>query len=315
MKHEMKTVNHVKITEGMKASELVNEFSKSGVMGAGRIAKAAEIYIKMLQDKECKIFFGQAGAMVPGGMKEIMIDMIRSHYIDVFVTTGATLTHDLIEALGYHHYKGSADADDEKLNKEKMDRMFDSYMPNEAYEGMEDFITKNFGSLAEKETIKDFIWELGRLLPKSGKDSILRAAYEEKIPIFCPAISDSGIGLMVWGRIANGKKIKTNAFEDLKEILDFAWTSKKSGVFYIGGGVPKNFIQQAMQFAPEAASYGIQVTMDRPEPGGSSGAELKEGISWGKMNPKGDFTDVICDTTIALPLIYAAIKDMKIKRK
>ena len=312
--HSMKTVDHVKIWQGMKAAELVNEFSKSGVMGAGRVAKASEIYSKMLNDKECKIFLGQAGAMVPGGMKEIIIDMIRNHYIDVFVTTGATLTHDLVEALGYHHYKGSDNVNDEELHKEKIDRMFDSYMPNEVYEGMEDFITKNFDSLAEKETIKDFIWEIGKLLPK-GKDSILRAAYEEKIPIFCPAISDSGIGLMIWGRIANGKKIKTNAFEDLKEILDMAWTAKKSGVFYIGGGVPKNFIQQAMQFAPEAASYGIQVTMDRPEPGGSSGAELKEGISWGKMNPQGDFTDVICDSTIALPLIYAAVKDKNILRK
>ncbi len=299
----------------MKASELVDEMGKSGVMGAGRIAKAAEIYSKMLQDKDCKIFFGQAGAMVPGGMKEIIIDMIRNHYIDVFVTTGATLTHDLVEALGYRHYKGSDKADDAKLHEEKFDRMYDSYMPNDVYEGMEDFIEKNFVSLADKETIKDFVWEIGKLLPKDGKDSILRAAYEEKIPIFCPAISDSGIGLMVWGRIASGKKIKTNAFEDLKEILDIAWTTKKAGVFYLGGGVPKNFIQQAMQFAPETASYGIQVTMDRPEPGGSSGAELKEGISWGKLNPKADYTDVICDSTIALPLIYAAVKDKKILRK
>lgn len=315
MKHHMKKVEHVKIWPEMKASELVSEMGKSGVMGAGRIAKAAEIYSKMLEDKECTIYFGQAGAMVPGGMKEIIIDMIRNHYIDVFVTTGATLTHDLVEALGYRHYQGSDKADDAKLREEKYDRMFDSYMPDEVYEGMEDFIEKNFDTLAEKETIKDFIWELGRLLPKGRNDSILRAAYEEKIPIFCPAISDSGIGLMIWGRLAKGKKIKTNAFEDLKEILDVAWTSKKSGVFYVGGGVPKNFIQQAMQLAPEAASYGIQITMDRPEPGGSSGAELKEGMSWGKLNPNAQFTDVICDTTIALPLIYASVKDKKIQRK
>ena len=311
----MKTVDHIKIWPNMKASELVSEMGKSGVMGAGRIAKAAEIYSKMLSEKECTIYFGQAGAMVPGGIKEIIIDMIRNHYIDVFVTTGATLTHDLVEALGYRHYQGSDKADDAKLREEKYDRMFDSYMPDEVYEGMEDFIEKNFDTLADKETIKDFIWELGRLLPKKGNDSILRAAYEEKIPIFCPAISDSGIGLMIWGRLAKGKKIKTSAFEDLKEILDIAWTSKKSAVFYVGGGVPKNFIQQAMQLAPESASYGIQVTMDRPEPGGSSGAELKEGMSWGKLNPNAQFTDVICDTTIALPLIYAAVKDKNIQRK
>jgi len=114
---------------------------------------------------------------------------------------------------------------------------------------------------------------------------------------------------MIWGNLAKGKKCGVNAFEDLKEMLDIAWTAKKTGVFYIGGGVPKNYIQQAMQFSPNAAEYGIQITMDRPEPGGSSGAELKEGISWGKMNKDAMFVNVICDATIAVPLIYAALKD------
>jgi len=125
--------------------------------------------------------------------------------------------------------------------------------------------------------------------------------------VFCPAIADSGIGLMIWNNIAKGKKTDINAFEDMKEILDIAWTCKKAGVIYIGGGVPKNYIQQAMQFS-KGANYGVQITMDRPEPGGSSGAELKEGISWGKMDSKGRFVDVICDATIALPIIYSFLK-------
>ena len=91
-------------------------------------------------------------------------------------------------------------------------------------------------------------------------------------------------------------------------MMKLSWTAKKTGVIYLGGGVPKNYIQQAMQFS-KGATYGIQITMDRPEPGGSSGAELREGISWGKMQEQGQFVDVICDTTIALPLIWAAVKD------
>jgi deoxyhypusine synthase len=137
----------------------------------------------------------------------------------------------------------------------------------------------------------------------------LRTCFEKKIPIFCPAIADSGIGLMIWGNLAKGKSINVGTFDDMKEILSIAWDSKKSAVFYVGGGVPKNYIQQAMQFSPNAAELGVQITMDRPEPGGSSGAELREGISWGKMSGKGDFVDVICDATIALPLIYAALKE------
>ncbi len=302
----MHPVKQIEIKTGMTAKELVQEMAASGVMGAGRIAKAAKIAEAMAQDKECKIFLGLAGAMVPGGMKQIVLDMLKSGFADVLVSTGANLTHDLIEALGYHHFQGHHQVNDAELNKQGMDRIYDSFMPNEVYEKMEDFFTAHFEELRNIENISQFLWKLGELLDK--EDSILTVCYKKQIPLFCPAISDSGIGLMLWGKLAQGKEVKTKAFEDLKEMMELSWTAKKTGVIYLGGGVPKNYIQQAMQFS-KGATYGIQITMDRPEPGGSSGAELKEGISWGKMQEQGQFVDVICDTTIALPLIWAAVKD------
>jgi len=302
----MKPVESVKITKPMSVNELVKQMNSAGVLGAGRLGKAVNICEAMIKDKECRVFLGLAGPLVPGGMRDIIIDIIENNWVDVVVTTGATLTHDLGEALGYRHYQGDAHADDAELNKKGLDRVYESYMDNKIYEGMEDFIEENFDSLKEKESIKDFLWELGRL---TKKKSILKACFQKKIPVFCPALADSGIGLMVWGQLARGKNAKTKAFEDLKEIMDIAWTSKKAGVIYFGGGVPKNYIQQAMQLCPKSASYGVQVTMDRPEPGGSSGAELREGISWGKMNPKAKFVDLICDATIAMPVIYAALKE------
>src|SRR3989338_3528048 len=301
----MKEIKHVEIKKGMKVNDLVNEFNKSGVFVAGNLGKSVDIVENMIKDKECKVFFGLAGAMVPGGMKNIIIDMLENKWIDVFVTTGANLTHDLIEALGMHHYQGSSDADDKKLHKIGIDRIYDSFMPNKAYEKLEDFFSKNFEKISKEKDIKSFLWKLGSLTPKN---SILNACYKNKIPIFCPAIADSGIGLILWGHLAKGKKTDVNAFDDLKEMIDIAWTAKKTGVFYIGGGVPKNYIQQAMQLS-KGASYGIQITMDRPEHGGSSGANLKEGVSWGKMDEKGHFVDLICDATIALPIIHAALKD------
>ena len=301
----MKPVHHIKIKKPLSVNELVKQMNLTGVLGAGRFGKAVNICEAMIKEKDCKVFLGLAGPLVPGGMREIIIDIIKNMWVDVVVTTGATLTHDIGEALGYRHYQGSAGADDAKLHKKGFDRVYESYMPNKIYEGMEDFIAKNFEKLKEKKSIKDFLWELGRLTP--GK-SILKACFENKIPVFCPAISDSGIGLMMWGQLAKGKNIETRAFEDLKEIIDIAWTARKTGVIYFGGGVPKNYIQQAMQFSKKA-SYGVQITMDRPEPGGSSGAELKEGISWGKLNPNAEFVDLICDATIAMPIIYAALKE------
>lgn len=302
---KMKPVNHIKIKKAISVSELAAQMSSAGVLGAGRLGKAVSICEAMIKDKECKVFLGLAGPLVPGGMRDIIIDLISRKWADVVVATGATLTHDLAESLGYRHYRGRADIDDAELFKKGLDRIYESYMPNKVYGGMEEFIIKNFGSLKGKKSIRDFLWEIGRLAPNK---SILKACFDNKIPIFCPAISDSGIGLMIWGQLAKGKDIETNAFEDLKEIIDIAWTAKKSGVVYFGGGVPKNYIQQAMQFSKQA-SYGVQVTMDRPEPGGSSGAELREGISWGKLSPNAKFVDLICDATIAMPIIYAALRE------
>ncbi|MDP2908519.1 MAG: deoxyhypusine synthase [Nanoarchaeota archaeon] len=300
----MRPVKQMDIKPGMKVKELVEEMSKSGVFGAGRIAKAAEILKEMKQDKDCKKFLGLAGAMVPGGMKNIIIDMLKNGYIDALVTTGANLTHDMVEALGFEHYQGTSQIDDKELHKKGIDRIYETFMPNKVYEELEKFFNQNFNELKNETNIKEFLWKIGSIIKK---ESILKTCYEKKIPIFCPGIADSGIGLMMWGHLAKGEEVKLKAFEDLKEIMDIAWTAKKTGVIYVGGGVPKNYIQQAMQLT-KGASYGIQITMDRPEPGGSSGAELREGISWGKLSEKGKCVDVICDATIALPMIYAAVK-------
>jgi len=299
----METVKHVKVREGMKVSELIKEMSGAGVMGGGRIARGVEIFGEMVRDKQCKVFFGLAGAMVPGGMKQIVIDMLEQGWIDVLVSTGANLTHDLVESLGFNHYKSCGNVSDAELHKKGIDRIYDSFMKNEVYGKMEDFFRKHADEFKGIKTVKEFLWKLGMLMPEK---SILGICARRKIPVFCPAISDSGIGLMMWNLLVSGKELDVKEFYDLKEILDIAWTAKKAGVFYVGGGTPKNYIQQAMQFT-KGASYGVQITMDRAETGGSSGAPLVEGVSWGKMKEGGKFVDVICDATIALPLIYAGV--------
>lgn len=300
----MKPVKHIKIKEGVKISSLLKDMKQAG-FNAKYLGEATDILEEAIRDKECKVFLGLAGALVPGGMREIIIDMLDQGYIDVFVTTGANLTHDLIEALGFKHYQGSAYVNDIELNKRGIDRIYNIFMKNQVYEKMEDFFTKNFDDLCESSSPREFLFNLGRLLPRR---SILKTCYKREIPIFCPALTDSGIGLMIWGQIIRKKKINLDFFKDVNDIINLAWSSKKTCVLYLGGGVPKNYIQQALQFT-KPASYGVQITTDRAEPGGSSGAPLREGISWGKMSGKAKFVDVFCDVTIALPLLYAAIKE------
>lgn len=308
---KLKPIKHIKIIKRMKVSELVAGMKEIG-FNANALGEASEILDEAIRDKECKIFLGMAGALVPGGLREIIIDMLKKNWIDVFVTTGANLTHDLIETLGFKHYKGSANVDDKELNKKDLDRIYNVFMKNKVYERLEEFFTEHFDELSKAKSPKEFLWILGKILPG---ESILKTCYEHKIPIFCPALADSGIGLMIWGQRIRKKQISLDFFNDLAEIVDLAWSSKRTCVVYIGGGVPKNYIQQALQFT-KPASFGIQITTDRADPGGSSGAPLREGISWGKMSSKAKFVDVFCDATIALPLLYASILDrLEIKKR
>jgi deoxyhypusine synthase len=301
----MKKINHIKINKDMKVSDLVGNMGKMG-FGARKIGEAGEIFTEMVKDKDCKLFFGLAGAMVPAGMKNVILDVLDN--TDVFVSTGANLTHDLIEALGNQHYQGDEKADDSKLNEQGIDRIYDVFMKNSVYQDLEKFFEDNWDELKQCKKINEFLWKIGELLNVREDESILKKCWIKKIPIFCPGLADSGIGLMVWGRKISGKNIFIDAFEDLKGIIDISWKEKKKGVLYVGGGLPKNFIQQSMQFSTPA-DYGIQITMDREDYGGSSGAKLKEGISWGKMSKKAKFINVSCDATIALPLMWGYVQD------
>src|SRR3989338_11170005 len=147
----MKPVSHIKIEKPLSVNELVKRMDSVGVLAAGRLGKTVNICEDMIKDKECKVFLGLAGPLVPDGMREIIIDIIENKWVDAVVTTGATLTHDLGEALGYRHYQGDKDADDAELHKKGMDRVYESYMPNKIYEGMEDFTAKNFEKFKDKK--------------------------------------------------------------------------------------------------------------------------------------------------------------------
>ena len=299
----MKKIDSIRVNEDMKVSELVEGMNEMG-FGARKIGEASEILKEMINNPECKVFLGLAGAMVPAGMKKIIVQMLD--HTSIFVSTGANLTHDLIEALGHHHYRGEEKADDGELNKKGIDRIYNVFMKNDVYKDLEKFFDDNWEAISKCKDTKELLWKLGELLEVSKDESILKKCWEDRIPIFCPALADSGIGLMIWGNKVKGKEMIVDAFEDMNEIIDFSWQNEVKGVIYVGGGVPKNFIQQSMQFSTPA-SYGIQITTEREASGGSSGAPLREGVSWGKMRKEGRFVNVNCDATVVLPLIYGAI--------
>jgi len=306
-------VKHVKINGTLTVDQLVRQFKNSGSFGAGRLATACDIYERMLRDQKCTVFLALAGAVVPAGMRTLVADMIRENLIDVVVTTGANMVHDAIEALGGHHYKGHWNVDDYMLYKNHTYRIYDVFVPEEDFIKLDIKLVEMYDEIAAEYSgrslsSRDFAWELGKRLKDSN--SILRAAYEAKAPVFIPAVRDSEFGYIYYLH-ATRKHFKNtlvvDAFKDVPEIIGVCKKSSRNGMIVIGGGVPRNTIQSAALATKSGIDYAVVITMDRPETGGLSGSTLEETVSWGKLKGQADKTMIIGDAMIVFPMMVASV--------
>ncbi len=306
-------VKHIKINGILTVDQLMQQFKGSGSFGAGRLARACNIYEKMVRDKECTVFLALSGAVVPAGMRTLVADLIRARLIDVVVSTGASMVHDAIEALNGHHYKGSWVVDDDELYKYHIFRIYDVFVPEEDYVRLDYQLAEMYREIAaerkgESLSSNEFTWELGKRL--KDPNSILRAAYEENMPIFIPAVRDSEFGYihLLHASQENQKNIlEVDAFKDVPLICDICRKSPKNGMVVIGGGVPRNTVQSAAIASKKGMDYAVVITMDRPETGGLSGSTLRETVSWGKVKGEADKVMVIGDALIIFPIIVASV--------
>ncbi|MEM3623371.1 MAG: deoxyhypusine synthase [Candidatus Bathyarchaeia archaeon] len=306
-------VKHIRINGKITVDQLIQQFKNSGSFGAGRLATACDIYERMLRDNDCTVFLALAGALVPAGMRSIIADLIRKRLVDVIVSTGANMVHDAIEAMGGHHYRGHWNVNDELLYKYHIYRIYDVFVPEEDFtrtdyrlaEMFEEIAAENFGKALSS---RDFAWELGKRF--SDPNSILRAAYEAKVPIFLPAVRDSEFGYVHWLHASKEKRRNTllvDAFKDVPQITELCVRSPRNGMIVLGGGVPRNTVQSAALASKRGMDYAIIITMDRPETGGLSGSTLEETVSWGKVKSKANKVMVIGDAMTLFPIIVASV--------
>jgi deoxyhypusine synthase len=225
------------------------------------------------------------------------------------------MVHDAVEALGGHHYRGHWAADDYMLYKNHTYRIYDVFVPEEDFIKLDMELVKVYDQIANEFkgkslSSKDFAWELGKRL--KDPDSILRAAYESKAPVFIPALRDSEFGY-IYNLHATRRQFKNtvvvDAFKDVPEIISICRGSSKNGMVVIGGGVPRNTIQSAALATKSGMDYAVVITMDRAETGGLSGSTLEETVSWGKLKGQADKTMVIGDAMIVFPLMVASVKE------
>jgi len=301
-----KKIEHVKIEPTMRVGELVDRMDKSGVFSAGRLAEAVDIYQGMVEGG-ATIFMGVGGALVPGGLRQVLVKAIFDDLVDVIVTTGANLTHDLIESFGGHHLRGEPMVDDAKLRRQGISRIYDAYVPQRAFELFEDRIQPMLAEVTKVNTRMSsarLLREIG--LHLGDRNSFLSAAAKHEVPVFAPAIADSILGLQAW-LYSQDHELIIDSLLDVREMVELAGKAEKPGAVLLGGGVPKNFVLQSMLLTSHAFEYAIQITMDRPEPGGLSGATLEEAKSWGKVSPNARLVTVIGDATVIFPLLITAL--------
>nr|NIU39392.1 deoxyhypusine synthase [Candidatus Bathyarchaeota archaeon] len=302
----LKRVKQMRLGRGLTVGELASEMRECGVLGAGKIGIAAELAAEMFGDKDYTVFLTIAGPMVPGGMRRIVSDLIDQEYVKVVVTTGANMVHDMVEALGYKHLVGTFLAEDKKLRAKDIGRIGDIYIEQKAFRSLEKWMYKILENIPEEKreriSTAELLFEVGKQI--QDPESILATAAKKGVPIISPGFIDSIAGFHLWV-FGQDKKMGIDPLLDVNKLMDKVYDAKKVGIIILGGGWPKHFALFANTFR-EGVDCAIQITMDRPEPGGLSGATLEEAISWGKVKPEGKAVTVICDATIAFPLIVAA---------
>lgn len=304
----MEPVQQMKVTSGMTVDRLIQEMGKTGVLGAGRIARAVSLMSDLFCDAEYRVFLTLAGPMVPGGLRRIVADLVNHGYIDAVIASGANIVHDVIEALAYGGLTGGSSPDDE-LRRRGYGRIGDIYIEMKGFEALERKVYTVLDGLKEAHSLRvsicDLIMEIGKTLDDDG--SILKNAALRNIPIFSPGVTDSMLGLHLW-TYSQLNELILDPLKDMNRLSDMIYESRKIGAIILGGGLPKHFIMGASTLK-DGLDAAIQITLDRPEGGSLSGAPLEEGISWRKMKSENRAVTVISDATIAFPIIVAAALD------
>jgi len=323
-----KKLEPIEVRVPKKISEILSEMAKTGFQGR-KIGEVVDTWCDMLKD-DITIFFGYAGSMSTTGQWKIVNWLIEKRFIDVIVSTGANISEDILEAMGGTYWQGHYLVDDEDLARYRIDRFYDVFADELEYEQMESLIADFMLTLKPdyKYSSADFLYLFGRYLSNLGIRSIVATAYENNVPVFCPAIADSAYGvayIINRRRSKGGFDITIDQMKDFEQLVKIKSMAKGTGVIYIGGGVPKDFIQltaigssitdDGKYGRPLPHKYAIQITTDSPQWGGLSGCTFEEAISWGKECREGRNVQCYCDATIALPIVAHALAEKVSERR
>jgi deoxyhypusine synthase len=321
-----KPVEPFTVVPNLSADDVLTKMERVSFQGRN-LAVARRIWEKML-GSDATIFLGTAGALSAGGMRLIIAHLIEHRYIDCLVSTGANLYHDLHETRGRRHFIATPGIDDAALAAERIDRVYDTLASEDEFCKNDEWIAAFVLKLERRAyTTREFLYKLGEhLWNETEKDGILTAAYKANVPIFCPAIADSSIGMgLSQARHRDAGAGHIDVIGDIIESANIVIRRPSTATIVLGGGTPKNFINQASvqaEFYDDRVSghrFAIQIVTDVPHFGGASGSSLEEAQSWGKLSIESEKVTVQSDVTVALPILVTAlestVRDTLAKRK
>ena len=312
------------LTAPTRPVQIDRDRSVAGILmkmeGAGfqarTLAEAHNLWLEMLADNGT-IFMGLSGALVAAGMRRLISYLIKNHYVDVVVSTGANLFHDLHETLGRYHYQAAADMTDDELQDAQVGRFYDTLASEHEYREADEWVG-NFANTVDHSrpySTREFLHLLGRELAEiATEDGILTSAYKAKVPIFCPAVADSSIAVgIATSRINRKNPFQFDIVQDVVEASQIIARSVNTSVILFGGGSPRSFLHQTEVTASiikqtvRGHKFAMQIGLDLPESSSTSGRSFEESQTWGRIAKDAKTVSVLCDPTIAMPILVTSL--------
>jgi len=308
-----KEIKHIDI-KSFDSTPII-KFMREMAFQARNLARAAEIYDKMVSEEDVTIILCLAGSLFSAGLKKVVVDLVKYNMVDAITSSGAIIVdQDFFEGLGFKHYHGTPHSDDEMLRRMNIDRIYDTFISEDDLRVCDNTVAKIADSLPPRPySSREFIKAMGEYLYKNQRtaESVVLQCYEKDVPIFVPAFSDCSAGFgLICHQQKRGKepKVTIDSAKDFLELTKIKINAADTGLVMIGGGVPKNFVQDTTVAAEVLGhqvnmhKYAIQITVADERDGALSGSTLKEAHSWGKVD--SDFEQMVfCEATIALPLV------------
>ncbi len=303
-------VEDIRIDDGPSLDILIRRLDAAGGFSAKAVAEGVDVLTRMLRDPQMTLFLSFPADIVATGVRGVLATLVREGYVDAVVTTCGTLDHDLARSFR-SYYHGAWNLDDADLHRRHLYRLGNLVIPESHYgaiieEKMQKILAALWRRGVRSLTTRDLAWAIGEAIPKrAGTSSILRAAFDHRVPIFVPGITDGAVGSQLWLFWQDHKELGIDLLSDEQHLSDIVYEAKRSGAILLGGGISKHHTIWWNQFR-DGLDAVLQVTSAVEWDGSLSGARTREAISWGKVKPAARHTSVDGDVTVLFPLMVGA---------